>query len=66
MTNDELKQRIHEYLKLRGEQGAMLDDLMEQQDIQSAGRQAVDGALEALKAEHKIAGFDPIYGYRQT
>jgi hypothetical protein len=61
---DNLKKRIFDFLKSQGEEGAMLDDLMEQPSISYAGRPAVTEALEALKKEEKIVGVDPVYGYR--
>lgn len=37
--NDDLKKRIYDFVKSRGDDGAMVDELMEQPDIGSAGRQ---------------------------
>ena len=62
--NDDLKKRIYDFVQSRGDDGAMLDDLMQQPDIKLAGLPAVAEAVEALKKEQKLAGFDPVFGYR--
>lgn len=63
IMRDELKRRVYEFLKSHGSDGAMLDDLLDDPEIGSVGRQSVSDALKELQAENKVVGRDPIYGW---